>query len=89
MKNSILQKGQKLITKREVVISVYEMNGEKINDIINYPAGEVIEILEELENNTYLLEFWMDADVMVNEQKVTYSFDEKTIQEWLTEEEAD
>lgn len=88
MKNSILQKGQKLITKREVVISVYEMNGEKINDIINYPAGEVIEILEELENNTYLLEFWMDADVMVNEQKVTYSFDEKTIQEWLTEEEA-
>lgn len=78
--------GQELITERHVGISVFEMNGITIDDVVDYPKGEVVEILEDLGNGDYRIEFWTDINTKVNGKGVTYVFDEETIEKWLTEE---
>ena len=80
-------KNQTLITERPVAISVHEMNGKELNEVIEYPKGETVEILEVLANKNYKLEFWTDSNETFNDQPVTYEMDESTIDEWLKKEE--
>lgn len=86
-KMSKYEVGQQLIIERHVAISVFTMNGVRYNEVIEYPKGEVIEVLEVLGDGDYKVEFWLDSDVLVNGEKVTYILDEDTIEDWLEEEE--
>lgn len=83
----MFNQGQELIIERDVAIAVHEMNGLEMDEVIEYPKGEVIEILKVLANKNYEIEFWTDAGLKINDEPVTYQFDEETIQEWLTPEE--
>lgn len=81
---SNFKEGQELIIERDVAIAVHGMNGFEMDEIIEYPKGEVIEILQILEDKNYKIKFWTDEDFKVNDEPATYEFDEETIEEWLT-----
>lgn len=86
---SKFEKGQKLITGKAVSISVHEMNGKVLEEVIEYPKGEVIEVLEVLGNGSYKIEFWTDDNTLFNGERITYEFDEETLASFLSEENED
>lgn len=75
--------GQQLIIEKNVGIAVFEMNGVEFDEVVNYPKGEVVEILEDKGNGEYKIEFWTDADTIINGEGITYLFDEEIIESWL------
>lgn len=75
--------GQQLITKKSVAISVFSMNGCELNEIIQYPNEEVVEILKVLNNNAYEIEFWCDRNILFNDLSIKYEFDEETLNDWV------
>lgn len=75
--------GQQLITNKTVSISVFKMNNCELNEIIEYPYGEVLEIVKVLNDNTYKVEFWCDRNTLFNNKPIRYEFDEETIKEWI------
>lgn len=85
----VFQIGQTLVTGRNVGISVDNMNGVSFDEVVEYPKGEAFDILNVIKHDdgvSYKIEFWQDADVKVNEENVTYEFDEETIQSFLESE---
>lgn len=73
------QAGQKHITEKPIAISVLDNEGNDAT--VEYPKGEVFEILSASRNQngevSYEIEFWLDSGLM------TYSFDEEVIQSFL------
>ena len=77
--------GELLVTKRHVGIYVEEHNGEIIDEVIDYPKGEVFEILEVIEEDgdvSYRIDFGIDNG------QIDYTLLEWQIDGFL-EEEAD
>ncbi|MDT0160446.1 hypothetical protein [Bacillus sp. AG4(2022)] len=75
--------GQQFFTNKSVAISVHEMNGCELNEIIEYPKGEVLEILKKLNDNNYEVDFWCDREILFNDHPIRYEFDEETLKEWV------
>lgn len=82
--------GKTYITERHVAISVHDMNGIEIDEVIDYPKGEVFEVLEIVENDgeeEFVIEFWLDTDQKINGEKVTYNFGKEELSSFLNESE--
>ena len=80
---------QQLITERDVAISIHQMNGVEINDTVVYKKGEVLEIVEVLDDNKYKIAFWIDDNKEVAGKPITHEFNGEEIQSWLLPESED